>query len=96
MQATVKTILGFLTQIGLPYQECSIEQQTFLPGLRLEQGVLHIDTAKLLHPGDILHEAGHIAVCEPTERHLMSGDIYKSGRIKVGCRAKKWRRLLGL
>ncbi len=80
MQATVKTILGFLTQIGLPYQECSIEQQTFLPGLRLEQGVLHIDTAKLLHPGDILHEAGHIAVCEPTERHLMSGDIYKSGR----------------
>ncbi|NOU52128.1 hypothetical protein HG263_16465 [Pseudoalteromonas sp. JBTF-M23] len=73
-------ILDFLTEIELPFCLTSIEGKTFLPGLKLEKGVLNIDLERLLYPGDILHEAGHVAVCEPTERHLLSGDIYKSGR----------------
>ncbi|OHU89148.1 MULTISPECIES: hypothetical protein [Pseudoalteromonas] len=80
MHASVLAILDFLEHIGIPHEVCSIEQKTFLPGLRLKRGVLQIDAEKLLYPGDILHEAGHLAVCEPTERHMMSDDVYKSGR----------------
>jgi len=28
-----------------------------------------VDERRLLHPGDILHEAGHIAVTDPAERN---------------------------
>ncbi|CAH9049557.1 hypothetical protein PSECIP111951_03777 [Pseudoalteromonas holothuriae] len=82
MQANTTEILEFLQHIKLPMELCKIEQHTFLPGLRLEKGILQIDTQKLLYPGDILHEAGHIAVCEPTERHLLSDNVYQSGRNK--------------
>lgn len=82
MDPTVRKILAFLTQIELPFQLSHFTHDTFLPGLRLQQGVLHIDVDKLLYAGDILHEAAHIAVCEPTERHLLSDDVYK-------CRSNK-------
>ncbi|ESP93081.1 hypothetical protein [Pseudoalteromonas luteoviolacea] len=75
----LKLILSFLTEIGLPYKLSSLGEDTFLPGLRHRQGRLEIDLNKLTYPGDILHEAGHYAVCEPTERHLLDGDIYKTG-----------------
>ncbi|MCF6438349.1 hypothetical protein L1077_02750 [Pseudoalteromonas luteoviolacea] len=75
----IKQVLGFLDEIGLPYKVVSFAKKTFLPGLRHNQGVLEIDMDKLIYPGDILHEAGHYAVCEPKERHLLDGDIYKTG-----------------
>ncbi|WP_235423503.1 hypothetical protein [Pseudoalteromonas luteoviolacea] len=75
----VQLILNFLNEIDLPYRVLEFTGDTFLPGLRHSHGVLEIDLAKLRHPGDILHEAGHYAVCEPKERHLLDGDIYKTG-----------------
>lgn len=35
---------------------------SFLPGVAIVDGTLSVDTATLKWPGDILHEAGHIAV----------------------------------
>ncbi|HDY7874712.1 TPA: hypothetical protein RQK41_004751 [Vibrio vulnificus] len=78
-RAIAEKIMGFLTQIGVPFERASIEQKTFLPGLHLHHGVLQIDLDKLAFAGDILHEAGHIAVCEPQERQFLHGDIYKNG-----------------
>ena len=34
-----------------------------------------IDREKLKYPGDVLHEAGHIATTAPSERHSLTGDL---------------------
>ncbi|MFC3034387.1 hypothetical protein ACFOEE_17915 [Pseudoalteromonas fenneropenaei] len=79
MDPIVKKLTDFLATIAIPFELRSIECATFLPGLCLEHGKLLIDLDKLKYPGDILHEAGHIAVCEPKERHLLHGDVFKFG-----------------
>lgn len=66
----VKKVLLFLNEIGIN----SIEKElgdTFLPGLDLGPECVYIDYNKLLYPGDILHEAGHLAVTTSTERKLV-------------------------
>lgn len=74
-----RTILNFLTEIELAFELQPITEKTFLPGLILKHGVLLIDKDKLLFPGDILHEAGHVAVCEPIFRECLKGNIFKNG-----------------
>ena len=61
-------IVNFLLEIGLDVQIASFEDDGFLPGIKLERGALLIDEAKLKYPGDLLHEAGHLAVKSPIER----------------------------
>lgn len=45
---------------------------SFVPGLAIAHGVLQIDPVGEAHPGDLLHEAGHIAVAEPERRAALS------------------------
>jgi len=52
-----------------------IEQSTFLPGLLLENGKIIVDPEKLLYPGDILHEAGHLAAYAPEERKTIGDPL---------------------
>ena len=73
------SILNFLTEINLKFELCKIDSKTFLPGLLLKNGILQIDIDKIVYPGDILHEAGHIAVCEPIYRAYLDGDVYRNG-----------------
>jgi hypothetical protein len=47
----------------------------FLPGIRVERGVLMVDEARLEYPGDLLHEAGHIAMAPAELRPSLSGAI---------------------
>jgi len=75
MNEITAKILDFLQEIGLIYHLEKIEEVTLLPGLQLRNGTLIIDIEKLLYPGDILHEAGHLA-CMPFDiRKTMSGDL---------------------
>lgn len=67
-------IVAFLNKIGIPVIEADIEEETFLPGIFLERGCLTVDRDKLLYPGDLLHEAGHIAVMKPSERAIAAKD----------------------
>ena len=60
----------FLNSIGIPTTFRKIDSGSFLPGLLIAQGSIVIDKEALLHPGDILHEAGHIAVV-PADRRLL-------------------------
>ena len=62
-----KTI-RFLQEIGIDIRFEQLEGPCFLPGLSIDKGALIIDTGKLAYPGDILHEAGHIAVVPAAER----------------------------
>ncbi|MEJ2043075.1 MAG: hypothetical protein P8X74_08765 [Reinekea sp.] len=72
-------ITSFLKQIGIKSSYQSLTDKTFLPGLLIDQGSLIIDTEKMKYPGDILHEAGHIAVTPEQERKNLSGDVHRCG-----------------
>jgi hypothetical protein len=58
----------FLRSIGVDVRAATLPDNTFLPGLAVEHGVILVDEQRLAHPGDILHEAGHLAVADPAER----------------------------
>ena len=80
---TVVAIAGFFAEIGLPYQFAELPGPTFLPGVAIRRGVLTIDREKLLYPGDLLHEAGHMAVLPAAERAEMDGDVGPDGGMEM-------------
>jgi hypothetical protein len=74
-EATIQIIYTFLDEIGIGHSENDIEQSTFLPGILIAGSHLIIDSKKLLYPGDLLHEAGHIAVRKAEERAELSDNV---------------------
>ncbi|PXY43537.1 hypothetical protein [Flavobacterium hydrophilum] len=69
----LEKVLTFLNEIGIDVVEKELET-SFLPGLDLGPNCLYIDFEKLLYPGDILHEAGHLAVTTSVERKIAGTD----------------------
>jgi hypothetical protein len=67
----LEKVLSFLNKIGIDIVEKELEETTFLPGLTLGSNCIYVDFEKLLYPGDILHEAGHLAVTTASERKLV-------------------------
>ncbi len=59
----------FVRGIGIKVRAATLPADTFLPGLDIRDGAILVDEARLAHPGDILHEAGHLAVADPAERN---------------------------
>jgi hypothetical protein len=68
LDPTATLILDWLRQIGLTVRLAPLGAETFLPGVTLEPGGLIVDPERLLYPGDLLHEAGHLAVMLPGQR----------------------------
>ncbi len=68
-------ILAFLHHIGIAVHERALTAATFVPGILIERGELVIDREKLAYPGDLLHEAGHIAVVPPSERAALNDNL---------------------
>jgi hypothetical protein len=71
----VEVIVGFIQEIGLSISEAKLSDPTFLPGILVKNGGLVIDPAKLAHPGDLLHEAGHLAVVPADDRSALNGQV---------------------
>jgi len=71
----ISLITGFLDQIGIPWTKKSLSDDTFLPGVTVEEGTLKFDEQKLTWPGDLLHEAGHIATTPPSRRTTIGGKL---------------------
>jgi hypothetical protein len=71
--------LRFIHEIGIKTESRAVPPgHSFVPGLCIEQGRIIIDQEQLRYPGDILHEAGHIAVVPLADRDLLNGsDIAK-------------------
>jgi hypothetical protein len=65
---TATLVVGFLQKIGLTIRFAPLAADTFLPGVTLEPGGLIVDPERLLYPGDLLHEAGHLATMLPAQR----------------------------
>jgi hypothetical protein len=69
-------ITAFLDGIGIPVATRDLHVGgAFLPGVLIERGGLVVDEAQLAFPGDLLHEAGHIAVAPAALRPAMSGSL---------------------
>lgn len=68
-------IAVFLKEIGLEIVSTRITSETFLPGILVAQGKLLIDEDQLLWPGDLLHEAGHLAVASAELRPTLTGEV---------------------
>lgn len=67
----LEKVLLFLSEIGIDVVEKELDENTFLPGLSLGANCIYVDFEKLLYPGDVLHEAGHLAVTPASERKLV-------------------------
>ena len=70
-QETSKRIINFLNEIGINIIKTDLEKDTFLPGLQLKGQTILVDDKKMMYPGDLLHEAGHIAVTQEKLRPLI-------------------------
>jgi hypothetical protein len=67
-------IVQFVTDIGITISIGKVpKEKEFLPGICVHEGGLLIDLDTLSYPGDILHEAAHLAVASSSDRLLMDG-----------------------
>lgn len=64
-------IAAFLAEIGIPVIASEVPETALLPAMTVARGKLLVDTARLRYPGDLLHEAGHIAVTDPAVRDTL-------------------------
>jgi hypothetical protein len=75
----LERIVDFLTTIGLEVRLQPIEAPTVLPGLTVDHGALVVDADRLSHVGDVLHEAGHLAVVPGADRGALTVDVGSDG-----------------
>jgi hypothetical protein len=80
----IAQVTTFLNGIGIATRPASLEEETFLPGVKIEAGGILYDFEKLQHPGDLLHEAGHIAVVPMEERKHMTGNVGMENKNAMG------------
>jgi hypothetical protein len=59
---------AFVRGIGIDVHAEPLPEGTFLPGLAIRHGAIVVDEDKLACPGDLLHEAGHVAVAPHEQR----------------------------
>jgi hypothetical protein len=78
------TILAFLADIGLPVQHRAVTGPTAVPGITIDHGTLVVDPDTRSFPGDLLHEAGHVALLPPSVRAGATGRLEVGGGYEVG------------
>jgi hypothetical protein len=64
----VATLAEFVRSVGINVLPASSLLTTNFPGLDIQHGAVLVDESRVVYPGDILHEAGHVAMTEPSER----------------------------
>lgn len=74
-----RRLADFISEIGLEVFPVSNLSGTFLPGIRVENGTILADETKLTYPGDLLHEAGHLALAPRDLRPSLSGEVVLPG-----------------
>jgi hypothetical protein len=86
-QDAFELIRRFVESIDLSVQEQTLPHPTFLPGLELISNGIAFDPARLLYPGDLLHEAGHLAVTKNDSTWLI--EQFESGSY-IGLPLLEW------
>ena len=70
--------VAFLTEIGIEVVRGD-GGEGFLPGVRVDRGRLKVDEQRLEWPGDLLHEAGHLALVPATRRPTTTDEVEVPG-----------------
>lgn len=70
-----RKISVFLREIGLEVRAGAVNGPSVTDGVDIENSVLIVDETKLARPGDLLHEAGHLAVAPPDRRAAFNHDV---------------------
>jgi hypothetical protein len=96
MEDVVATIVAFLRGIGIEVRTAELAGGTFLPGLAIDHGTLVYDPQRLAHPGDLLHEAGHIAFAPPATRASLTGHATSDLGEELAAIAWSWAALVHL
>jgi hypothetical protein len=68
-------IVAFLRQVGFGVEFGPGAAGGFLPGVNIQAGVIHVDPETLVSPGDLLHEAGHMAILPKKFRPHLGTDL---------------------
>ncbi len=90
-----ETIIAFLDRIGIAVLPSDAAKDGLLSGLDVRNGGILVDPATPVWPGDLLHEAGHIAVTDPTLRPTLSKVSHDPGE-EMGAIAWSWAAALHL
>lgn len=83
-------IIDFIREIGLDVGTCELPEQTFLPGIRASRGKLWVDPRRLRYPGDLLHEAAHLALTPTADRALAGPEFPIDGGEEMAAIAWSW------
>jgi hypothetical protein len=67
-------IARFLIELGFDVRSGELPQTMFLPGVTVINGGIVADESRLLSGGDLLHEAGHLAMMTPADRKRVNHD----------------------
>jgi len=70
-------LVRFIRDIGIEVRDAALDDSCFLPGLDIRGNAIVVDQPRWLHPGDILHEAGHLAVAAPEQR--LAARLFSNG-----------------
>ena len=70
----VRACISFVQGIGLEVVTRDSGVRGFIEGVRVRAGVLHVGLDTVF-PGDVLHEAAHLALIPLRFRHLADGDL---------------------
>lgn len=87
-------IVAFLSEIGIVVRTGSIGRPTLLSGVIIDGGGLLVDESRLAYPGDLLHEAGHLAVMSAAQRSSASGDLLTDPGEEMAAIAWSWAAIL--
>jgi hypothetical protein len=74
------SIVTFLREIGLPLAVGPFGAEGFLPGITVADGGLRVDPDHLYVSGDLLHEAGHMAIVPARLRGRLGNNLEESLR----------------
>lgn len=91
-----RQITEFIADIGIPVQSGEVSDHVILPGILIDKGTLVVDETKLKYPGDLLHEAGHLAVMPGTQRNILHNDVSKNAGDELAALAWSWAALVHL
>jgi hypothetical protein len=73
--AAFDQIVSFLVDIGLAVRLGPLPTDGAVPGITIEHGGLVVDPTGPFFPGDLLHEAGHLALLPATDRMQAEGKL---------------------
>ncbi|MBP6303963.1 MAG: hypothetical protein KBG24_06515 [Bacteroidia bacterium] len=87
-----QTMVNFIVSVGIQARKAQLSEGLPIPGISVENGVLLVDEDNLLYPGDLLYQAGRIAILPENERSQYMGkdDPNKDKEATEGMVAMCW------